>query len=161
SLASFPRVHRAENFAGVWDSHPASARAPSAKTHLRDGFPRPGLSVLHLPSARLCSPSRLTTRQFRCPQILAGEEGFEPPLSVLETDGLPLNLLPFTLRTRRSQVRRVYPPILQGFRLPFSILRLDKSQFLRLQLLISFSLRRAAAENPHRSLQINSTGLRF
>src|SRR4029077_7599444 len=25
---------------------------------------------------------------------LAGEEGFEPPLSVLETDGLPLNLLP-------------------------------------------------------------------
>src|ERR1700722_2157948 len=30
---------------------------------------------------------------------LAGEEGFEPPLSVLETDGLPLNLLPFTLRT--------------------------------------------------------------
>lgn len=27
-------------------------------------------------------------------KILAGEEGFEPPLSVLETDGLPLNLLP-------------------------------------------------------------------
>src|ERR1700735_49048 len=26
---------------------------------------------------------------------LAGEEGFEPPLSVLETDGLPLNLLPY------------------------------------------------------------------
>src|SRR5580658_5542025 len=36
----------------------------------------------------------------RCPLAvpasinLAGEEGFEPPLSVLETDGLPLNLLP-------------------------------------------------------------------
>ena len=33
-------------------------------------------------------PSRLPTQE------LAGEEGFEPPLSVLETDGLPLNLLP-------------------------------------------------------------------
>src|SRR5580692_2680205 len=29
---------------------------------------------------------------------LAGEEGFEPPHPVLETGGLPLNLLPFTLR---------------------------------------------------------------
>src|SRR5271156_6455055 len=28
---------------------------------------------------------------------LAGEEGFEPPHPVLETGGLPLNLLPFTL----------------------------------------------------------------
>ena len=33
---------------------------------------------------------------------LAGEEGFEPPLSVLETDGLPLNLLPFTLSDFRE-----------------------------------------------------------
>src|ERR1700677_1077841 len=40
---------------------------------------------------------------------LAGEEGFEPPLSVLETDGLPLNLLPFTLRARQWRDRRVYP----------------------------------------------------
>jgi hypothetical protein len=28
---------------------------------------------------------------------VAGEEGFEPPLSVLETDGLPLNLLPYLI----------------------------------------------------------------
>src|ERR1700677_2936572 len=43
------------------------------------------------------------------PTKLAGEEGFEPPLSVLETDGLPLNLLPFTLRARQWRDRRVYP----------------------------------------------------
>jgi hypothetical protein len=29
--------------------------------------------------------------------MVAGEEGFEPPLSVLETDGLPLNLLPYEI----------------------------------------------------------------
>src|ERR1700685_2104870 len=40
---------------------------------------------------------------------LAGEEGFEPPLSVLETDGLPLNLLPFTLRARRQPLFRPAP----------------------------------------------------
>ncbi len=28
-------------------------------------------------------------------EILAGAEGFEPPLAVLETAGLPLNLRPF------------------------------------------------------------------
>jgi hypothetical protein len=33
---------------------------------------------------------------------LAGEEGFEPPHPVLETGGLPLNLLPFTLSSRVS-----------------------------------------------------------
>src|SRR5690348_15499757 len=33
---------------------------------------------------------------------LAGEEGFEPPHPVLETGGLPLNLLPFTLNSRVS-----------------------------------------------------------
>src|SRR5450432_706438 len=41
---------------------------------------------------------RLRTSQCFAPPSfnfnLAGEEGFEPPLSVLETDGLPLNLLP-------------------------------------------------------------------
>ena len=41
-----------------------------------------------LPDLRWPSPS---------PAEVAGEEGFEPPLSVLETDGLPLNLLPFAL----------------------------------------------------------------
>src|SRR6266446_887999 len=38
---------------------------------------------------------------------LAGEEGFEPPHPVLETGGLPLNLLPFTLSNRRWRLRRV------------------------------------------------------
>ena len=33
------------------------------------------------------------------PAKVAGEEGFEPPLSVLETDGLPLNLLPYQTRS--------------------------------------------------------------
>ena len=37
---------------------------------------------------------------------LAGEEGFEPPHPVLQTGGLPLNLLPFTLSSRRWRVRR-------------------------------------------------------
>src|SRR5580704_4832443 len=41
---------------------------------------------------------------------LAGEEGFEPPLSVLETDGLPLNLLPYNVE-----------------RLPAAIVRLDSN----------------------------------
>jgi hypothetical protein len=30
---------------------------------------------------------------------MAGAEGFEPPLAVLETAGLPLNLRPCVLRT--------------------------------------------------------------
>jgi hypothetical protein len=33
---------------------------------------------------------------------LAGAEGFEPPLAVLETAGLPLNLRPCVTRTRRA-----------------------------------------------------------
>src|SRR5438105_11672115 len=36
------------------------------------------------------------------PLGLAGEEGFEPPHPVLETGGLPLNLLPFTLSSAFS-----------------------------------------------------------
>src|ERR1700732_1341090 len=36
--------------------------------------------------------------RFAQPAKLAGEEGFEPPLSVLETDGLPLKLLPYRIR---------------------------------------------------------------
>ena len=36
------------------------------------------------------------------PRGLAGEEGFEPPHPVLETGGLPLNLLPFTPSHRRG-----------------------------------------------------------
>src|ERR1700691_5920811 len=52
-------------------------------------------------------PPRYSVRSRR--MNLAGEEGFEPPLSVLETDGLPLNLLPFTLRARQRRDRRVYP----------------------------------------------------
>ena len=41
-----------------------------------------------------------------CPFGLAGEEGFEPPHPVLETGGLPLNLLPFTLSSRHRRVLR-------------------------------------------------------
>ena len=35
-------------------------------------------------------------------QKLAGAEGFEPPLAVLETAGLPLNLRPYTSETTFS-----------------------------------------------------------
>jgi hypothetical protein len=31
------------------------------------------------------------------PEAVAGAEGFEPPLAVLETAGLPLNLRPYKL----------------------------------------------------------------
>src|ERR1700730_925407 len=37
---------------------------------------------------------------------LAGEEAFDPPHPVLETGGLPLNLLPFTPSSRQRRVRR-------------------------------------------------------
>src|SRR5271163_3417242 len=46
-------------------------------------------AAFNLPQA----PSHLLARPLPVGE-LAGEEGFEPPLSVLETDGLPLNLLP-------------------------------------------------------------------
>jgi hypothetical protein len=52
---------------------------------------------------------------------VAGEEGFEPPLSVLETDGLPLNLLPFTLSGSQRLPRRVYPWTFT--RVPFALLK--------------------------------------
>ena len=38
---------------------------------------------------------------------MAGAEGFEPPLAVLETAGLPLNLRPF-LRWRTAHLIPVY-----------------------------------------------------
>src|SRR6202049_4503036 len=57
-------------------------------------------SFKSFPSPRLPSPSAAE---------VAGEEGFEPPLSGLETDGLPFNLLPFTLRGTQCLPRRVYP----------------------------------------------------
>jgi hypothetical protein len=63
---------------------------------------------------------------------VAGEEGFEPPLSVLETDGLPLNLLPFTLSGSQWLPRRVYPERL-SLGLPFAAFPLSSSnqiQFL-------------------------------
>src|SRR4029077_19738796 len=56
-------------------------------------FPIRSRCLCHQPS-RLC-PVKLASRPPALPaKELAGEEGFEPPLSVLETDGLPLNLLP-------------------------------------------------------------------
>ena len=79
SPASSPRARRAKNFAGAWGSRPASARAPSAKIRLRDGFPRPGLFALHLPSARLCSPSLQTARQFRRPSKTGRGGGIRTP----------------------------------------------------------------------------------
>src|SRR6266699_2611026 len=62
---------------------------------------------------------------------LAGEEGFEPPHPVLETGGLPLNLLPFTpnpagrrrVHSRNSLLRLAMPRML-----PAGI-----AEFLRLQ----------------------------
>jgi hypothetical protein len=42
-------------------------------------------------------PTLLSKQRASLALKLAGEEGFEPPLSVLETDGLPLNLLPYLL----------------------------------------------------------------
>src|SRR5579863_10510591 len=66
--------------------------------------------VFSIQFRRLCHFHCRSTRScHRCsafapsPQFLAGEEGFEPPLSVLETDGLPLNLLPFTLSSLLSE----------------------------------------------------------
>src|SRR5579862_3501258 len=35
---------------------------------------------------------------FLAPDKMAGAEGFEPPLAVLETAGLPLNLRPFSVK---------------------------------------------------------------
>src|SRR5271155_1480545 len=59
------------------------------------------------------SPSTLSTDSAAFPARfiatkLAGEEELDPPLSVLETDGLPLTLPPFPLRPRQWRVRRVY-----------------------------------------------------
>src|ERR1700680_3203815 len=57
-------------------------------------------SFKSFPSPRLPPPSAAE---------VAGEEGFDPPRSVLETDGLPLNLLPFTLSGSQWLPRRVHP----------------------------------------------------
>src|SRR2546428_262068 len=81
------------------------------------------LSVLHL--EHLCR-HRLPLHIFRpldsprypaFPAKLAGEEGFEPPHPVLETGGLPLNLLPFTLRSPQATegFTRLQPPGLPSF----------------------------------------------
>jgi hypothetical protein len=43
--------------------------------------------------------------------MLAGEEGFEPPHPVLETGGLPLNLLPFKPMTVSSPGARESPAL--------------------------------------------------
>src|ERR1700683_5314240 len=53
------------------------------------------------------SPSRPTPEASVAssgPSGLAGEEGFEPPHPVLETGGLPLNLLPFKPRASPESV---------------------------------------------------------
>ena len=59
-----------------------------------------------LPPAFCLLISYRTTDDSHCSHLLAascenlaGEEGFEPPLSVLETDGLPLNLTPYNVET--------------------------------------------------------------
>src|SRR5580693_4669666 len=123
-----------------WDSSSRLVRIASA------------ISLRHFVS-QPCNPAAFPARRFT--NKLAGEEGFEPPLSVLETDGLPLNLLPFTLRTRQWRVRRVYPTR----RMP--VLSLISRNFLaRLQPLISFSRQRTASEDPQHSDQTNSTGRR-
>src|SRR3990172_3765045 len=57
--------------------------------------PRHFLVVQSLPLRR-----HVPSNFLRSPLTLAGEEGFEPPHPVLETGGLPLNLLPFTLSRR-------------------------------------------------------------
>src|SRR5712692_7250211 len=71
------------------------------------GSPSSGLSALVIHLDRLkchvaCrSPVESRARSAgRCLEV-AGEEGIEPPHPVLETGGLPLNLLPFTLRPRQ------------------------------------------------------------
>ena len=46
--------------------------------------------------------------------MLAGAEGFEPPLAVLETAGLPLNLRPFLLSSRLFLSVTPYVPALDS-----------------------------------------------
>src|SRR5579872_7042553 len=122
-----------------------SARRPK-KPSISSGEPRPSVSsVFNFPTCvaivrrslrpqPACCVYRLATS--RCPRLppspakLAGEEGFEPPLSVLETDGLPLNLLPFTLSGSDQLPRRVRPVHLP-LGLPFVLLKTgNQVQFL-------------------------------
>src|SRR6185437_5655817 len=125
-------------------------------------FPRP----CHL-SCVLAPPVSFSFRS-PAPSKLAGEEGFEPPHPVLETGGLPLNLLPFTLRTQFEgfTLRQVYARNFVQILLPSGTLfrvfishPANLSFLVRPRLLISFSRSRAAFEDPPgRSLHINSTG---
>src|ERR1700674_2778630 len=101
SPAASPRALRA----GI---PPSVAGAPSVfpKAHSLAIPPRP--RVFHGSSIfPPVKPSSLGFLQF--PLGLAGEEGFEPPHPVLETGGLPLNLLPFTLSHSRRPRLRVKP----------------------------------------------------
>src|SRR5579883_1596826 len=86
----------------------------STRTSCRNSPQRFGCSLIRSHSAPVrdsgASPDIAFNRSacnaielyYLLPFGLAGEEGFEPPHPVLETGGLPLNLLPFTLSSRCS-----------------------------------------------------------
>jgi hypothetical protein len=61
------------------------------------------LGTLKLGTLKLGTPKLSETPQ----EAMAGAEGFEPPLAVLETAGLPLNLRPYNSAARRQLP--VYP----------------------------------------------------
>src|SRR5665213_1530086 len=84
SPGASPRAHRAGNRPNAWG---APSGAPKTRSFRFPSHPTfPGSSIVPpKPFDPLASPVRFS---------LAGEEGFEPPHPVLETGGLPLNLLP-------------------------------------------------------------------
>src|SRR5712692_2189332 len=72
-------------------------RLPSPLHRARDGYgyPRTAGLTFVLQLERLCQfLLPLSSPPAKVAPNLAGEEGFEPPHPVLETGGLPLNLLP-------------------------------------------------------------------